>query len=50
MILLQSLQCFFIALDCGFKLTDVLCATFSESSLSLSVTLLTFLRGGIDLD
>jgi hypothetical protein len=43
MILLQSLQGFFIALDSGFKLTDVLCATFSESRLSLSVALFAFL-------
>lgn len=50
MILLESLQALFIALDGGLELADILGATFTESRLRLSVALLTLLRGCIDLD
>ena len=49
MILLQSLQTVFIALDGGLQLTDVFGATLPKSSLSLPIALLTFFRSGIDL-
>lgn len=50
MILLESLQAIFIALDGGLELADILSATFTESRLRLSVALLTLLGGCIDLD
>jgi len=49
-ILLESLQALFIALDGGLELADILGATFTESRLRLSVALLTLLGGCIDLD
>ena len=49
MILLQSLQTVFIALDGGLQLTDVFGATLPKSSLSLPIALLTFFLSGIDL-
>ena len=49
MVLLQGLQGLFIALDSRLELTDVLGATFTEGSLGLTVALLPFLRGRIDL-
>lgn len=47
---MESLQALFIALDGGLELTDILGATFTESRLRLSVALLTFFGGRIDLD
>lgn len=47
--LLQALQGLLIALDRRLELTDILCTTLSESRLRLSVALLPFLGGSIDL-
>jgi hypothetical protein len=49
MALLQTLQGLLIALDGSLQLTDILRTTFTEGSLGLSVTLLPFLRGSINL-
>jgi hypothetical protein len=49
MILLQGLQRFFIALDRGLELANVLCATLPKGGLGLSVALLTLLRSRVDL-
>lgn len=48
--LLQALQGLLIALDSSLELTDILCATLPESSLRLSIALLTFFGGGIYLE
>lgn len=50
MVLLQGLQGLFIALDSRLELANVFGAPLSEGSLSLSVPLLTFLRGSIYLE
>jgi hypothetical protein len=49
MALLQTLQGLLITLDGRLQLTDILRTTFTEGSLGLSVTLLPFLRGSINL-
>lgn len=49
MALLQALQGLLIALDGSLELTDILRTTFTEGSLGLSVALLPFLRGSINL-
>jgi hypothetical protein len=49
MILLQGLQRFFIALDGGLELANVLCATLAKGGLGLSVALLTLLRSCVNL-
>lgn len=49
MTLLKSPQSLFVLLDGGFELFDVLGPAFSEGSLCLSIPLLAFLGGRIDL-
>lgn len=50
MALLQICQVLLMLLDSCLELLDVLCTSFSESSLCLSVALLAFLRRSIYLD
>jgi hypothetical protein len=49
-ILLQGLQSLFIPLDGRLQLTDVLGATLSKGGLGLTIALLPFLGGSIDLE
>jgi hypothetical protein len=50
MALLQCLQILFMALDGRFKLLDVLCSSLTKSSLSLTISLLSFFGCGVYLD
>lgn len=50
MILLQGLQAIFIALDSRLQLANIFGATLPKSRLGLSVALLTFFGGSVDLE
>lgn len=50
MILLQGLQATFIALDSRLQLANIFGATLPKSRLGLSVALLTFFGGSVDLE